>query len=55
MQPCALSYELTEKDTGEIGEDGVYQAPSREGVYEIKIYCTDKPRIATYVYAIVSK
>jgi hypothetical protein len=55
MQPCALTYELTEKDTGEIGEDGVYQAPSKEGVYEIKIYCTDKPRIATYVYAIVSK
>jgi hypothetical protein len=55
MQPCPLSYELTERDSGEIGEDGVYQAPSKEGVYEIKIYCTDKPRIATYVYAIVNK
>jgi hypothetical protein len=55
MQPCALSYELTEKGSGEIGEDGVYRAPAKEGVYEIKIYCTDKPRIATYVYAIINK
>ena len=55
MQPCKLSYELTEAGSGEISDDGVYTAPSREGVYEIRIYCTDQPKVSTYVYAIVSK
>ena len=53
MQECQLSYELTEPNSGEIGNDGVYCAPMREGVFEIKIYCTGNPNIATYVYAIV--
>lgn len=55
MEPCRLSYELTESGSGEIGSDGVYVAPAKEGVYEIYIYCTDMPKISTYVYAIVSK
>jgi hypothetical protein len=55
MEPCRLSYELTEVGSGEIGADGMYTAPSKEGVYEIYIYCTDTPKISTYVYAIVSK
>ena len=55
MQPCTLSYELTETGSGEIGSDGTYTAPNKEGVYEIRIYCTDRPKISTYVYAIVSK
>jgi hypothetical protein len=55
MKPCRLSYELTEAGSGEIGADGMYTAPSKEGVYEIYIYCTDMPKISTYVYAIVSK
>lgn len=55
MEACRLSYELTEAGSGEIGSDGVYTAPAKEGVYEIYIYCTDMPKISTYVYAIVSK
>jgi hypothetical protein len=55
MKPCRLSYELTEAGSGEIEADGMYTAPSKEGVYEIYIYCTDMPKISTYVYAIVSK
>lgn len=55
MEPCRLSYELTESGSGEIGSDGVYTAPAKEGVYEIYIYCTDMPKISTYVYAIVNK
>lgn len=55
MKPCALGYELTENGSGEVTDAGVYTAPSKEGVYEIHIYCTDKPRISTYAYAIVSK
>ena len=55
MKPQPLSYELTEDGSGEIGSDGVYIAPAKEGVYEICIYCTDMPKISTYVYAIVSR
>ena len=35
--------------------DGIYTAPAREGVYEIRIYCTDRPLVCTYAYAIVKK
>jgi hypothetical protein len=55
MEPCTLSYELTEKNSGEISADGVYTAPSKEGVYEIRISCADMPTIGTYAYAVVKK
>lgn len=55
MKACSISYELTEASSGEITSDGIYTAPSKEGVYEIKIFCTDKPLICTYAYAIVKK
>lgn len=55
MKACSVSYELTEPASGEITADGIYTAPSKEGVYEIRIFCTDKPFICTYAYAIVKK
>ena len=55
MKPCSVAYELTEPGSGEITTDGIYTAPAKEGVYEIRIYCTDKPLICTYAYAIVKK
>lgn len=55
MDPCRLSYELTEPESGEIGADGLYTAPVKEGVYEIYIYCTDMPKISTYAYAVVGR
>lgn len=55
MEPCTLSYELVEKDSGEITSDGIYTAPGREGVYEIRISCAEQPLISTYAYAVVKK
>ena len=55
MDSCSITYELTETGSGEITSDGVYTAPTKEGVYEIRIYCTDMPIICTYAYAIVKK
>ena len=55
MEPCGLTYELTDRDSGEITPDGVYTAPAREGVYEIRISCADMPLISTYAYAVVKK
>ena len=53
MAPCSITYELTAPSSGEITTDGVYTAPSKEGVYEIRIYCSDMPMVCTYAYAIV--
>lgn len=55
MEPCTLTYELTESDSGEITTDGIYTAPGKEGVYEIRISCADMPLISTYAYAVVKK
>lgn len=55
MKPCSVSYEMTEAGTGEVTADGIYTAPAKEGVYEIRIFCTDRPLICTYAYAIVKK
>ncbi|MCR5452593.1 MAG: hypothetical protein K6F00_08205 [Lachnospiraceae bacterium] len=55
MEPASISYELTEPASGEISADGIYTAPTKEGVYEIRIYCTDNQLINTYAYAIVKK
>jgi len=55
MDSCSLMYELTEAGSGEITTDGVYTAPNKEGVFEIRIYCTDIPVICAYAYAIVKK
>lgn len=55
MEPCSLTYELTESGAGSISADGVYTAPAREGIYEIRISCADMPDIVTYAYAVVTK
>ncbi|MBQ8971237.1 MAG: hypothetical protein IJ073_08020, partial [Lachnospiraceae bacterium] len=55
MKKCSITYELTAPGSGEISSDGIYTAPSKDGVYEIRIYCTDMPVICTYAYAIVKK
>lgn len=55
MDSYTIGYELTEPGSGEITAEGVYTAPGKEGVYEIRIYCVDMPVICTYAYAIVKK
>lgn len=55
MEKCSITYEVIDKNSGEITLDGIYTAPNKEGVYEIKISCVEKPHICTYVYVIVKK
>lgn len=52
---AALSYELTAEGSGTISPDGIYTAPSKEGVFEIRISLVDNPMICTYAYAVVKK
>lgn len=53
MLPCTLKYELMEDGGGEIGPDGIYTAPAKAGIYEIRISCADHRSVCTYVYAVV--
>lgn len=55
MESCHLCYELMEERSGEISDTGVYTAPQKSGVYEIRIYCEQNPFICTYAYAVVKK
>lgn len=55
MKPCTITYALMEKGAGIITSDGIYTAPAKEGVYEIKIACADEPAIFTFAYAVVKK
>lgn len=55
MAPCRVVYELTEEGSGSMEQDGTYTAPSKSGVYEIKIFCAETPVICTYAYAFVSR
>jgi hypothetical protein len=55
LEPCSVTYELTDEGSGDITADGVYTAPAKPGVYEIRIYCTDLPKVCTYAYAVVDK
>jgi hypothetical protein len=55
MEPTQLRYELTTGSRGSVSIDGVYTAPDKEGVYEVRIYCLNDPSICTYAYAIVKR
>lgn len=55
MGKCSVAYEVSGQDGGSVSPDGVYTAPNKEGVYEIKIYCAEQPQICTYAYAVVKK
>lgn len=55
MEKSSITYEVTEENGGKITSDGIYTAPTKEGVYEIKITCTDQPMVNTYAYAVVKK
>lgn len=53
MTRCGLGYEIMDPGGGDIDPDGVYTAPARPGVYEIRIFCKDNEEVCTYVYAVV--
>lgn len=55
LEPAVCRYELTGKNSGEITSDGVYTAPSSEGVYEIKISVIQEPSVYTYLYIVVTR
>lgn len=53
MEPCPVTYAVKEYGGGDVTENGIYTAPDREGIYEINVYCTEKPIINTFCFAAV--
>ena len=52
-EPC--SYELVDAEGGSVDQNGVYTAPAKEGVYEIRIEAISNPKVYTHAFAIVSQ
>ncbi len=52
-EPC--NFILLEADGGEVDNNGIYTAPSKEGAYEIRVEAISDPTIFTHVFAIVTQ
>lgn len=50
----ACRYEVLDAAGGRIDNNGIYTAPTAEGVYEIKVSCISDPGIFAHAYIIVS-
>lgn len=54
MPQEACSYEVLDQAGGKIDNNGIYTAPTAEGVYEVKVSCISAPEIFAHAYIIVS-
>lgn len=55
MPTEACKYRLLDAEGGSIDNNGVYTAPAKEGVYEIRVEAISDPTIFTHAFAIVSQ
>jgi len=55
MPTEACSFNLVDAEGGSIDNNGVYTAPAKEGVYEIRVAAISDPSIYTHAFAIVTQ
>lgn len=55
MPTEACNFRLVDAEGGHIDQSGVYTAPAKEGVYEIRVEAISDPSIYTHAFAIVSQ
>ena len=55
MPTEACNYSLVDAEGGSVDQNGVYTAPAKEGVYEIRIEAISNPSVFTHAFAIVSQ
>ncbi len=55
MPTEACSYKLLDAEGGRVDNNGVYTAPAKEGVYEIRVEALSDPTIYTHAFAIVTQ
>jgi hypothetical protein len=46
---------MVDAEGGQIDNNGVYTAPAKEGVYEIRVEAISDPSIYTHAFAIVTQ
>ena len=51
----ACSFRLLDAEGGSVDQNGLYTAPSREGVFEIRVETVSDPTVYTHVFAIVTQ
>ena len=54
MPEQACRFEVLDAAGGRIDNNGIYTAPTAEGVYEVKVSCISEPSIFAHAYIIVS-
>ena len=55
MQAEACRFQLVNVEGGSIDKNGLYTAPAKEGVYEIRVEVLSDPTIFTHAFAIVTQ
>ncbi|MCR5371109.1 MAG: hypothetical protein K6E83_10405 [Clostridium sp.] len=53
MHKATILWEVLSPKGGTITRDGMYTAPDVEGIYEIRAFCQEDPRVMSSVYVIV--
>lgn len=52
-EPC--TYRVLDSEGGTVDQNGLYTAPAREGVYEIRVEAISDPSVFSHVFAIVTQ
>ena len=55
MPTEACNFRVVDPEGGSVDNNGLYTAPSKEGVYEIRVEAVSDPTVYTHVFAIVTQ
>lgn len=55
MPSEACSYQVMDPEGGSVDNNGIYTAPAKEGVYEVKVEAISDPRIYAHAFIIVTQ
>jgi len=53
LQGSVILWEVGSPDGGSITRDGLYTAPDTQGIYEVRAFCQEDPKIRSSVFVIV--
>ena len=53
LHNATIEWEVSSPEGGTITRDGLYTAPDNEGIYEIRAFCQEDPKIRSSVFVVV--
>ena len=53
LHGATILWEVCTPNGGTVTRDGQYTAPDTEGIYELRAFCQENPRIRSSVFVIV--